>query len=59
LRGEVTELLSELRAFENRVLDAFNKLDDRPARIEDKLDVRERLVTIEGRLTALENPEPR
>ena len=55
----MTELLSELRAFENRVLDAFNKLDDRPARIEDKLDVRERLVTIEGRLTALENPEPR
>ena len=59
LRGEATELRGELRSFEDRVIDAFNKLDGRLARTEDKLDVRERLVVIEGRLAALENREPR
>jgi len=34
---------------------APTRLDDRLARMGDKLDVRERLITIEGRLSALKN----
>jgi hypothetical protein len=57
--ARVTALRGELVSFETRVVEAFNKLDDRLARMEDKLDVREGLVTTENRLTAIESREPR
>jgi hypothetical protein len=44
----------KMTELKRRIEIGFNKMDDRLARLEDKLDVRERLAAVEGRVTALE-----